>query len=587
MERKILILPESLASKIAAGEVVQRPASIVKELLENSIDADAKKITVVIKDGGKTFIQVKDDGSGMNEDDAVTSFQRHATSKISTYDDLENIRTLGFRGEALASIAAVSQVELITRTQETDVATKIRIEGVEIKEITKEAFERGTSITVKNLFFNTPGRRNFLKNNTTEFKHVFDVVVRTALSHPEVGVNFISGEETVFNLKPADISDRIRDIFGEKLSDSLIDVKSQSPFIHIKGFVSKPDFSRKTRVEQFFFLNNRYIVSRNLNYAVYQAFEYLLEKGSYPFFIIYIEIDPHKVDVNVHPSKMEVKFEDERSIYHAINSAVRNALMVNNLVPSIVFSAENDEENRLGSRRGEIIGANHFDKIFQGQTLGVGHDTSIFSDEKQQPIISREIQSVSSVPIDKNYFQLHNRYIIFSIDDGVIIIDQHAAHERILYERAIINFENSNKKSQHLLFPHTVELTTGEISIVESLIPELDALGFQIKIFGKNTVIVEGVPLDIKAGQESTILQEIVDLYKENENNLKLEPRDNLAKSFACKAAIKFGDPLNQSEMSALVEQLFSTKMPYVCPHGRPAVVKLSLSELGKRFGRM
>ncbi|MDI6780043.1 MAG: DNA mismatch repair endonuclease MutL [Bacteroidota bacterium] len=547
MERKILILPESLASKIAAGEVVQRPASVVKELLENSIDADAKKITVVIKDGGKTFIQVKDDGSGMNEDDAVTSFQRHATSKISTYDDLENIRTLGFRGEALASIAAVSQVELITCTQETDVATKIRIEGVEIKEITKEAFERGTSITVKNLFFNTPGRRNFLKNNTTEFKHVFDVVVRAALSHPEVGVNFISGEETVFNLKPADISDRIRDIFGEKLSDSLIDVKSQSPFIHIKGFVSKPDFSRKTRVEQFFFLNNRYIVSRNLNYAVYQAFEYLLEKGSYPFFIIYIEIDPHKVDVNVHPSKMEVKFEDERSIYHAINSAVRDAL-------------------------------------FQENRSGVEQHPQITGDEKQRPIISHDFQLT---PNEQRYFQLHSRYIIFPVDEGVMIIDQHAAHERILYERAIINFENSNTKSQHLLFPHTVELTTGEISIVESLIPELDALGFQIKIFGKNTVIVEGVPPDIKPGQEATILQEIVDLYKENENNLKLEPRDNLAKSFACKAAIKFGDPINQSEISALVEQLFSTKMPYVCPHGRPVVVKLSLSELGKRFGRI
>jgi DNA mismatch repair protein MutL len=567
---KINILSESLASKIAAGEVVQRPASVVKELLENSIDADAKKITVVIKDSGKTFIQVKDDGSGMNEDDAVTSFQRHATSKISTYDDLENIRTLGFRGEALASIAAVSQVELITRTQEIDVATKIRIEGVEIKEITKEAFKRGTSITVKNLFFNTPGRRNFLKNNTTEFKHVFDVVVRTALSHPEVGVNFISGEETVFNLKPADISDRIRDIFGEKLCDSLIDVKSQSPFIHIKGFVSKPDFSRKTRVEQFFFLNDRYIVSRNLNYAVYQAFEYLLEKGSYPFFIIYIEIDPHKVDVNVHPSKMEVKFEDERSIYHAINSAVRNALMANNLVPSVVFRGENDKDNRL-------------DTLFQENRSGVEQHPQITGDEKQRPIISHDFQPT---PNEQRYFQLHSRYIIFPVDEGVMIIDQHAAHERILYERAIINFENSNTKSQHLLFPHTVELTTGEISIVESLIPELDALGFQIKIFGKNTVIVEGVPPDIKAGQEATILQEIVDLYKENENNLKLEPRDNLAKSFACKAAIKFGDPINQSEMSALVDQLFKTKMPYVCPHGRPAVVKLSLSELGNRFGR-
>ncbi len=590
IERKIKILPDSLASKIAAGEVVQRPASVVKELLENTIDAGATKVTIIIKDGGKTFIQVIDDGCGMSEADAEIAFTRHATSKISSLEDLENIHTLGFRGEALASIAAMSQVELITRTAESDLATKIRVEGIEIKETTKTAFEKGTSVTVKNLFFNTPARRNFLKNNTTEFKHVFDVVIRVALSNPNVAIKFVSGDETVFNLKKSNIEDRVRDIFGDKAGSSLITVENESGNLRVSGFVSKPDFSRKTRVDQFLFMNGRYIISRNLNYAVHQAYENLLEKGSYPFFIIYITLDPQKVDVNVHPSKMEVKFQDERSVYHVISASVRDALAANNLVPSIHMHSGTDEVSRLGWQSNFKHTHSNFEQVDRrtGEILQASNIASLpfqkvdFTESASRP----ETQEPNNIDDKQNYFQIHNQYIIIPIEDAVMIIDQHAAHERIIYERTVSNFNNSHTQSQQLLFPYTLEFSAGDTALVQHLVPNLELLGFQLKIFGKNTVILEGVPTDVKPGREETILQELVDLYKENEYEQKLEPRDNLAKSFACKAAIKFGDAMNQSEMRALVDQLFKTQMPYVCPHGRPSVMKLTLGELAKRFGR-
>lgn len=591
MPKKINILSENLASKIAAGEVVQRPSSVVKELLENSIDAGATKITVIVKEGGKSLIQIIDDGCGMSEADASVAFYRHSTSKISTLEDLENIRTLGFRGEALASIAAVSQVELITRTDDDDLATKIRIEGIEIKEISKEAKERGTSVTVRNLFFNTPARREFLKNNSVEFKYIFDVVVRIALSHPNIQFKFISGEETVFNLQSNKIEERIRDIFGNKVYDAILPIKSNtdSPYyseLNISGFITKPDFAKKTRVDQFLFLNNRYIVSRSLNHAVFQAYEHLIEKGSFPFFVLFININPNKVDVNVHPSKMEVKFKDERSVYHLINSAVRNTLTENNLIPSIQFQTENTEVGRFPDF------STPANSSFQFQRHTTDSYAPIFSERGD--IKNLHIKTDDEKPFEQNshstlpqiYFQVHNRYIIIPVEEGVMIVDQHAAHERILYEKAVSSFSETHNRSQQLLFPHTIEFSAGDFAIVNDLIPYLEKLGFQLKVFGKNTVMMEGVPLDVKSGQESLILQEIVDLYKENEHEQKLEPRENLAKSFACKAAIKFGDAMNQAEMRSLIEQLFNTKVPYVCPHGRPVVVKLTLSELGKRFGR-
>lgn len=591
MPNKINILSESLASKIAAGEVVQRPASVVKELLENSIDAGSSKITVIIKEGGKSLIQIIDNGCGMSEADASVAFYRHSTSKISTLEDLENIHTLGFRGEALASIAAMSQVELITKTNDDDVATKIRIEGIEIKEITKEAMERGTSVTVRNLFFNTPARREFLKNNSVEFKHIFDVVVRIALSHPDIQFKFISGDETVFNLQSSKIEERIRDIFGNKVHDAIIPVKSNtdSPYyseLNVTGFITKPDFAKKTRVDQFLFLNNRYIVSRSLNHAVFQAYEHLIEKGSFPFFVLFININPNKVDVNVHPAKMEVKFKEERSVYHLINSAVRNTLSANNLIPSIQFQTERND----GGRVPDFASQPNSSFSFQRQT--VDSFAPIFAPRGEMQNLEEKLnyekpeQHISQSSIPQIYFQVHNRYIIIPYEEGVMIVDQHAAHERILYEKAVSSFSATHNRSQQLLFPHTIELSAGDFAIINELIPDLEKLGFQLKAFGKNTVMMEGVPLDVKPGEESSILQEIVDLYKENEHQQKLEPRDNLAKSFACKAAIKFGDAMNQAEMRSLIEQLFATQVPYVCPHGRPVVVKLSLSELGKRFGR-
>ncbi len=596
---KINILPENLASKIAAGEVVQRPASVVKELLENSIDAEASKITIIIKDGGKNFIQIIDNGSGISEEDVPVSFQRHSTSKISTYEDLENIHTLGFRGEALASISAVSQVELISRTKETDVATKIKIEGIEIKEISKEAHEIGTSIIVKNLFFNTPARREFLKNKNIEFKHIFDTIVRASLSNPAIHFKFISGDDTVFNLLPNTVESRTKDIFGNRTAESLIKIKeypeSESHgILTVDGFVSKPDFARKTRVEQFIFLNNRYIVSRNFNHAVFQAYENILEKGNYPFFILYLQIDPKRVDVNVHPSKLEVKFQDERVVYQMINRTVRETLQENNLIPAVNISSTdspfiNLRYSPVYSDKSQMTPDTqiNYGRFGTDNGIKIQHDFIFRQAKNDDTLENSKDNKKEDLAFSPQLLQLHNQYILMPIESGVMIIDQHAAHERVLYEKAVSNFSSAHSKTQQLLFPHTFELNSGDAAILSELLSDLEVLGFQVKLFGDKTFVLEGIPVDVKSGQEASILLDIIDLYKENEHNLKLEPRDNLAKSFACKGAIKFGDPLNQYEMKSLIEQLFSSKVPYVCPHGRPVVVKLSLDELAKRFGRL
>ncbi|HZY10997.1 MAG TPA: DNA mismatch repair endonuclease MutL, partial [Bacteroidota bacterium] len=335
MSQTIHILPKTLAAKIAAGEVVQRPASVVKELIENSIDAHADSTQIIIKEGGKSFIQVVDNGDGMDSEDATIAFERHATSKISTDTDLEDIRTLGFRGEALAAIAAISQIELRTRQRSSEIATKVRNEGGSIIEVTQDSSTPGTSVTVKNLFYNTPARRNFLKSNSTEFRHIFDVVQRFAIAYPEFTIQFINDGETILNLRPVIRFERIRDIFSQKVAESLIEFNEESDYVSIGGFLGKPDFSRRVRVEQFLYLNNRSILSRSINHAVFQGYENLLERGSFPFFILFLTIDPKKVDVNVHPSKMEVKFADESSIYRSVFSSVRRALSKHDLIPVV------------------------------------------------------------------------------------------------------------------------------------------------------------------------------------------------------------------------------------------------------------
>lgn len=612
LAQTIKILSENLANKIAAGEVIQRPASAVKELIENAIDAHARSLTIVIKDGGKSLIQIVDDGDGMSKEDAVVAFQRHATSKISTYEDLENIRTLGFRGEALASIAAIAQVEMRTRTRESDVGIKIRIDGGIVVEIAEEVTAVGTSIQVKNLFFNTPARRNFLKSDPTEFKHIIDVIQRVGMSHPKVDVKFISDDELVLNLKSTDIHNRVKGIFGEKLAQSLIYVNEKNELIEIKGYLGKPEFSRKARAEQYLFLNGRYIVNRNINHAVFQGYEHILEKGSFPIFILFLTIDPRKVDVNVHPTKMEVKFENEGSIYKIILTAIRKTLSHHDLIPKVEIKETISDGEKLGSQfRSRLANTNQeevnwkellrpatpleklsqestrssgfpsthakTDNSFGEPTAGIGSRLDQLQ-EKNEPMVS----SINDFPV----WQLHNKYIVVQVESGIMIVDQHAAHERILYEQVSERFNRSESKSQQLLFPHTIQLTVADSALVKQLIPLLDKLGFSLKLFGNTTVILDGVPIDIKPGEEGKILQDILDLYKDDEQNLKIEPRERLAKSYACKAAIKSGDSLNLNEMRSLIRQLFDSKVSLVCPHGRPVIIKLSLSELDRRFGR-
>ena len=613
IRRPIQILPEQIANKIAAGEVVQRPESVVKELLENALDAGATRIVVVVKEGGIKMVQVSDDGSGMDEADALASFLRHATSKIVTYEDLEEIRTFGFRGEALASIAAVAQVTMKTRRSEDDAATVVRIHGGNPPRVTREGREHGTTVVVQNLFYNVPARRKFLKSATTEFRHVYDAVHRVAISYPEIGLEFISDEDQIFNLPPAPFPQRLREVFGERRLEALIPVEETADLLTVRGYIGKPTFGQKSRANQYLFLNRRYIVSRNINHAVFSAYENLLLKGTFPFFLLFLDIDPRRVDVNVHPSKMEAKFEDEQGVYHFIASLVRKSLASADFVPSLSIRPEAGAAGETGlhftqrqhawpggtpsdaawnfparemidQRTGEIMpgGApggtglagrllGNIDERFAaaGQTVGATGD-----------------RTPMSVPGSGPVWQVHSKYILTPVENGLMIVDQHVAHERVLYEKALRRFGTGLTTGQQLLFPRTIQLLPSDYALVEELLKELQQLGFDIKVFGKNTVVVEGVPPDVKVGDEERILEEILTLYKEYRRDSPTAVRDNLAKSFSCRSAVKAGDPLNDTEMRSLLAQLFATTMPYVCPHGRPVVLRISIDELDKRFGR-
>ncbi len=611
MSSIINILPEHLANKIAAGEVVQRPESVVKELLENSIDAGATSISITIKNAGKLLIQLIDNGKGMSSEDALKSFYRHATSKISSYDDLENIRTLGFRGEALASIAAVAQVELKTRREEDEVGSLVRIEGNEIKEQTNVAHQRGTTISVKNLFYNTPARRQFLKSNNTEFKHIYDTIQRLALSKPEIALEFTSDDDIILALPSQKLEERLKSLFGDRHFATLIPLEQATDLLSISGFIGKPDFARKSKVDQFIFLNNRFIISRSINHAVFSGYEHLVEKGNFPFFLLFIDVDPHKVDVNVHPSKMEVKFADEQSIYRIVISVVRKALGGNDITPTVEFQRQTSDFSSL-----KHSAIPRFYSDAQHPTVpsfGFGEQnrhTPISNEEipfdlnsKLDQIFSKTADNETALPVDtqtqfhhgtrefeaqdgKAIWQLHNKYILTQIRSGLMIIDQHVAHERILYERALTRMNNAVPSSQQLLFPQTIQLPAGDYTLTKDLLPFLNSIGFETKLFGKNTIVLEGVPPEVKAGTEANILQDILDEFKNNQLRVKLDARDNIAKSFSCKAAIKAGERLSEVEMRSLIDQLFGTSMPYVCPHGRPVLIKLSLAELDRRFFR-
>lgn len=615
MTQKIKILPESIANKIAAGEVVNRPESVVKELMENSIDAGANQIDVYIKNAGKNLIQVIDDASGMSEEDALLCIHRHATSKINSIEDLEGIKTLGFRGEALASIAAVSIFELKTRREIDELGIAVKIGEGESLVTEKDAYPVGTSVTIKNLFYNVPARRNFLKSNSTELKHIIETFKRIALSNPNVGFRLINDDDLVFDLNKTDYKERIKAIFGENITDLIIEAKELTDYISLSGFITKPAYLKRSKGEQYLFLNNRSVQSKIINHAVFTAYENLMEKGDYPFFVLFLSIDPKKVDVNVHPSKLEVKFDDEKEIYSFVNAVIKKTLGSYDLVPSVTFNQENSDKEKLRfdsfrntersdfsdrplvnqsskAKSNSIFSEDEIDQLFENlnrEIKSTAPDSVVehpFENNSQKEVY-HESDSTDTGSVDTPFIVLlHNKYILSQIKSGLMIIDAHVAHERVLYEIALQSFEANIPFSQHLLFPQTLKFDPADYQLLKELEPYLTNLGFTLKFKSKNIIEIVGIPSDLKSEHESETLLDILHEFRKNQQEKQLEVRDNLAKSFSCKAAIKAGDKLTEKEMRILVDKLFATSMPYVCPHGRPIVIKIPIQELDKRFGR-
>lgn len=618
MANQIKILPQFIANRIAAGEVVGRPEAVVKELIENSLDAGAKHIQLIVRDAGKALIQVVDDGSGMNEDDAILSFQRHATSKISEADDLEHISTLGFRGEALASISAVAQVELKTKREGDELGTLLKNHGSEITEHSKIQCEKGTSIAVRNLFYNTPARRNFLKTNQTEFKHIYETFVRLAISNHDVAFTFINEDEELFDIPAADLRSRLTQIHGPEFTANLLEVEHMHELLSLRGFVSKPSFTKKSKQDQNLFLNGRYVVSKALSFAVHTAYEDLIDKGDYPNFYLFLNIDPAKFDINVHPSKLEVKFEEERALFSFVRKGVWSTLEKNDLIFAAKLPESGGDSLQSGKRpayNANIFSSSSFTKSTGSQGGGftfkkhesAGRDNTVIHEmfgetaEEQKEATAEELlkqaedvlegklhkhSDTDSLVNKSEIWQFQKKYIMYQLDSTLMIIDQHAAHERILYELAIDRLNSNANLTQQLLIPIYVELNPVDYEVARSIEKELGALGFDIELQSKRRVKIKGIPSDVRIGDEGRILQELIDQFKEYDIKLNLEKRDNLAKSYACKHAIKAGDYLSEGEMLNLIDKLFSVKMPYVCPHGRPTIVKLSMDELDKMFYR-
>ncbi len=610
MSSRIKILPDNLANKIAAGEVVQRPESVVKELLENSIDANAKNIELIIKQAGKSLIQVCDDGSGMTEEEVLLCIQKHATSKISSIEDLEAIKTLGFRGEALSSIAAVTQLEIKTRTSDSELGTLLKVENDNEIITDKISVAVGTCISIKNIFYNIPARRKFLKTDTTELKHIIDTFNRISLAHPEVAFKFYNSDNLVFDYSAGTLEKRIEQVFADNMLDALLPVEEKTDYLSLHGYIGKPSIFKKSKGDQYLFLNNRFVINKNINHAVFTSFENVLEKGDYPFFILFLTIDPAKVDVNIHPSKLEVKFDDEKDVYNFVLSVVRKSIGSHDLVPDMSFEnsvagseklsfnpfreiKQNDFSDRPSFQEREkrektAVTDEDIDLVFGNLTKDiVTPKKSLTQIDETESKSTNEVEKTLSTDAETTTItQLHYKYILSQIKTGLMIIDQHAAHERILYEKALSKLEANMPFSQQLLFPIKIQFDVASYEILKELNPMITKLGFRLKYLSKSYILIEGVPDDIKSGSEEKILREFVEEFVDNQTEKKLEEKDNVAKSYSCKAAIKAGDKLSEKEMRLLIDQLFATTMPYVCPHGRPIVIKISLEEFDRRFGR-
>jgi len=577
--KPILSLPEDLRNKISAGEVIERPASVIKELLENSIDAGATEITVVVEKGGHQLIQVRDNGHGITADGLGQAFLRYTTSKISKVDDLFKIRTLGFRGEALASIASVSEINVASSVDESAGYQMDLVNGV-TDAIKAAPPIGGTEITVRNLFYNTPARKKFLKSATTEFRQIVKMLRLFGLDFPEVSFQLMHNDKTILNLTPENLEERIIALTDPSYRDQLLPVNMIKGDYNISGFVGTLNLVRGRPGDQYLFVNRRFIKNRLLNSAVYAAYESLVKRGEYPFSLLNLVLPPDQLDVNVHPRKIEVRFTDEWRIYHVVKSAVREALA------SILATIPSFEQH-------------------VGQMVTFGKE--IDPNQRQEPLwftpvkqsesgadLQRAKEYVSNLADKKEeataiegsiMWQVHDKYIISQINSGLVIIDQHVAHERVLFEDALLAFDSTPLSAQTLLFPEILEFSTDEYSVLLDILPYLEKLGFRMKENGQNKILLEAIPSDMGWGNENSVIRDIIDHYVANREKSSSYV-ENLAASFACHAAVKAGDSLTIEEMQVLVNRLFATKHPYYCPHGRPIIVQLSLEELDQRFER-
>ncbi|TAL67695.1 MAG: DNA mismatch repair endonuclease MutL [Bacteroidetes bacterium] len=629
----IKILPEFIANQIAAGEVVQRPESVVKELVENSLDAGADSIAVIVKSAGKNLIHVYDNGVGMTKNDLNLSVKRHATSKIFSQEDLENIRTFGFRGEALASISSVANLEIRTRTGNDTTGWKLVAEPMKHEIIEPCNTDKGTQVFVRNLFYNVPARRKFLKTDLTEFRYISDTMLKFSLLNNHIRFTFYDDDVLIFDVYKDTIERRISDILGEKTAGSLMPVFIESEGIEISGFVGQPHLAKQSRTGQYLYLNGRSIQSKSLSYAVFSAYEHLLEKNANPFFIINMKVNPGTVDVNVHPQKHEVKFDDERYIFKLINTAVTEALRQHNLVPEVRIKEMESFSpiETMKSSPGEFIMVNkvtgevienapqknfpgssqtfsksefqhgeykHFDRKNIPINLNKPNDShayeKLFSESNKTsfhfdsitPIIDKVELSEQFDKPDYMFWQLHNKYIFTQTFNGLMMVDQHAAHERVLYERAIKAMNKEFNYSQNLLFPIITKVNPSELSTIKELAGELISLGYLLNIKEPDTIELQGVPQDVRNGLELSSLREIIENYVETQKLEHTNKRDRLAASYSCKAAIKAGDYLTKDEMKKLLKDLFKCSNPFSCPHGRPVIIEAKLDEFDKRFGR-
>ncbi len=602
MEDIIKLLPDVIANQIAAGEVVQRPASVVKELLENAIDAGATKIQLIVKDAGKTWIQVIDNGCGMSDTDARMSFERHATSKIRTADDLFHIRTMGFRGEALASIAAVAQVEMRSKQEEKKVGTQLIIEGGAF--VSQEAISAitGTSITVKNLFYNVPARRNFLKSNTSETRHIIDEFQRVAMAHPQIAFTFHHNGAELFHLKEGNLRQRIVAVFGNPYNERLVPIEENTTVLKIYGFIGKPDTAKKLRGEQFIFVNNRFIKSHYLHHAIVTAYDEMIPSDAHPLYTLFLDIDPSRIDVNVHPTKQEIKFDDEKIIYTFVHTAVKHSLGKYSVAPTLDFDQEtafSKMSRAMPSQQREVeisqvannaitapgttpSGSSYWKNLYEEVKQNRQSVYTIPSrwEQEDRALFNQEEQT-EEIPIA---FQIHNRYILSQIKSGYIIADQQAAHERVLFEKYLKYLSGQKNSTQQQLFPVQITLTTSDALMLEDVMTELKQLGFDIHPFGGSTYVIHGTPPEVLSGQESEALEKILDAYKQNGQQLKHNKRESIAQAFAKVNSIKHGKSLGEKECRHLLDELFACDNPYYTPEGNQTFITYSLKDLEKQF---